>query len=76
MQEHQIIGSIIRAKRKENGISQLVLSQRLGCAQSYISKIEQGKIHLELVDYLRFCEAIGISREALLTELALALKYQ
>ena len=72
--KHQIIGSFIKAKRKENKVSQVVLAAKLGCAQSYISRIEQGKLHLELVDYIRFCKAIGVAPEELLKNIVAGLE--
>jgi transcriptional regulator with XRE-family HTH domain len=54
------------AHRKEAKVTQWELARRLKTDQSQISKFERGERRLDIVDYLRICEAIGIDPGKLL----------
>lgn len=61
----QIIAGLIR-HRKNAGMTQIALGNALGVDQSQVSKIERGERRLDLVDYLRYCRAIGLDPGELL----------
>ncbi len=70
------IGTRLRAIRKRYGVSGLALAARLGCNQSWISKLESGKLRPSIDFIDRFASALAIppsEREELqtLTELFL-----
>jgi ribosome-binding protein aMBF1 (putative translation factor) len=48
------------ACRKEKGLSQTELAQRVGRPQSYISKVENAERRLDVIEFLEICEAIGV----------------
>jgi transcriptional regulator with XRE-family HTH domain len=52
------------AARKEAGLTQEQLAERLGWSQTDISKVERGVRRLDLIEFLAFGRAIGFdSRE-------------
>lgn len=59
--EYNAILRKLRALRREKGVSQAVLAERLGQTQSFISKCERGERRMDIVEVHQFCRAIGIS---------------
>jgi transcriptional regulator with XRE-family HTH domain len=54
-----IVDKLIEARRAA-GMTQTDLGQALGTDQSQVSKIERGERRLDIIDYLRICQAIGV----------------
>jgi len=54
------IGSCIRKKRLEQGMSQGQLALKLGMIQPHISRIEEGKMNITLATLMRICKVLGI----------------
>ena len=52
--------SYIKALRKNNGLTQKELAERLQKPQSYISKYENGERRLDFLETLEVFEAFGI----------------
>lgn len=46
--EHQETIKLIKTTRIQKGVSQKQLAYKLGCTQSYVSKIENGQIRLDI----------------------------
>lgn len=44
-----------------NGLSQKVIAANMGCTESQVSLILNGKRRLTVEDYLLFCRAIAVS---------------
>ena len=44
--------------RRESGLSQVQLAQRIGRGQEHVSRYETGGVHLRLVDSVRIVEAL------------------
>ena len=55
--------------RKSAGFSQAELANRLGKPQSYVSKFERGERRLDVVEFRRVADAIGIDWSGLLHKL-------
>ncbi len=53
--------ALLRQVRIEAGLRQIDVAQRLGEAQSFISKYESGERRLDLLELRRVCQAIGIT---------------
>jgi transcriptional regulator with XRE-family HTH domain len=53
-----IVAALVR-QRKVAGITQTDIARALGGDQPYVSKLERGERRLDVVDYLRYCRAIG-----------------
>jgi len=52
---------LLRQIRKEAGLSQFDLAQRLNQSQSFISKYEHGERRLDLLELRQVCEAVDIT---------------
>jgi transcriptional regulator with XRE-family HTH domain len=55
--------------RKEAGLTQVELAQRLGRPQSYVSKYERGERRLDVVEFLAVTRALGTDAAGLVAEL-------
>lgn len=55
------VGSIIRDARKEEGITQQELADRVGSKKSYISRIETGRVEPSAGFFLSIIGALGMS---------------
>lgn len=49
------------ALRKEAGLSQVQLAERLGVGQSFISKIERGESYVDVMLFVDWCKACNAS---------------
>ena len=69
---------LLRDIRLERGLLQQEVADRLGVAQTYISRSGQGELLLDFAELVDFCEAVGVTleefarryREALLREVS------
>lgn len=57
--EQKKITEKLKAARIKQGYSQEQLAEKLGNTQSYISKVEQGQIRLDIVQLKKISEALG-----------------
>ena len=53
-----IIEELVLA-RKELGLSQVQLAEKVGIVQSHLSKIESGKVSPQLSTLIRLCNALN-----------------
>lgn len=51
-------GIILRDRRKELGITQNELAERVGTARSYISRVERGETDMQLSSFFRIADAL------------------
>lgn len=51
----------LKSARKEAGLSQVQLAERLGQTQSWLSKVERGERRVDVVELRGFCRAMGVS---------------
>lgn len=54
-------GEVLRERRKELGITQKELAERIGRERTYINRIEQGETDMQLSSFIRIAEALNIS---------------
>lgn len=54
-------GELIKEIRKERKLTQQELADLVGKERAYIAKIEQGKTDLQLSNFIRIIEALGLS---------------
>ena len=59
------LSKLIRVSRKEFGISQIDLAQKMDLSQSAISKIENGSLMPSALQWLAFCEMVKIDPNSL-----------
>lgn len=54
-------GEILRERRKELGLTQKELAERIGRERTYINRIERGETDLQLSSFIRIADALGIA---------------
>lgn len=55
----EMVGAVLRAQRIEAGLTQAQLGERLDVGQSYINRMETGRINMTIGQLGRVCEALG-----------------
>ena len=53
-------GEILRDRRKEIGMTQKELAEKVGRDRTYISRVEKGETDLQLSSFIRIADALGI----------------
>jgi len=61
--------AIMRAKRKERGLTQAELAARLGKPQSFVAKYETGERRLDVVELLRVSAQLDCDPVEIMTDL-------
>ncbi|MBT8524227.1 helix-turn-helix transcriptional regulator [Polynucleobacter paneuropaeus] len=59
-QKYELLRSELKKARVESGILQKDLAKTLRKPQSYISKIESGERNLDVIEFIQYCEGLGI----------------
>ena len=62
------IGARIRELRKENGLSQLELADKVGCSETHLSNIETGTTKVSLSALVRIANALSVSVDNFLAD--------
>lgn len=61
LQQLENIGNTIKQHRKECGLTQLALANKVGCTQSEVSKVESGrKPAVTMAMIIRICKELDI----------------
>jgi transcriptional regulator with XRE-family HTH domain len=58
--EYRRFAAALAEARRASGLSQYALADRLGVPQFFISKYESGRRRLDVIEFLRIAQAIGI----------------
>ena len=58
--EYDRFRSLLVEARKEAGLTQVELAEKLSRPQSFVSKYERGERRLDVVEFLEIAKAIGI----------------
>ncbi|EGY00461.1 putative Helix-turn-helix DNA binding protein [Nitrospirillum viridazoti Y2] len=61
----RIVDGLIAA-RKSRKLTQGDVAARMGTDQSQVSKLERGERRVDVIDYVRYCRAVGLVPGALL----------
>ena len=54
-------GEVLRERRKELGMTQKELAERIGRERTYINRIEQGETDMQLSSFIRIADALNLS---------------
>ena len=69
---YRVFLDLLRDARKAAGVTQVVLAERLGNRQVFVSKLENGDRRMDVVDLLEYCRAAGIDFCRFVRELKVA----
>lgn len=58
--EHKVVGGILAAARKRQGLTQVELARRLEKPQSFVSAYEAGQRRVDVLELLRIAGAMGV----------------
>ncbi len=61
---HQRLIDLLIETRKEAGLTQIVLAERVGRPQSFVAKYENGERRLDVVEFIELIEAMGSNPQA------------
>ena len=64
--DFNIIGKRIKEARKRKGLTQEQLVEKMGVSIAYLSKIETGKIHINLERLSQICSILNVSEGEIL----------
>ena len=50
----------LREQRTEKGLTMREVAKKIDVIHSWIGKVEQGERRLDVVEYVRYCKALGV----------------
>ncbi|MFM9895226.1 helix-turn-helix domain-containing protein [Achromobacter xylosoxidans] len=56
-QRYEVLRRELQQLRVDAGLTQVELAKKLGKGQSYVSKVERGEQYVDLIEFLKWCEA-------------------
>ncbi|MFL7866111.1 helix-turn-helix domain-containing protein [Vibrio cincinnatiensis] len=51
----------LKQQRSDQGLTMRDLAERLEVPHSFIGKVEQGERRLDVVEFIQYCDALGVS---------------
>lgn len=67
--DYDALRALLRAVRVAAGLTQVQMAQALNVGQSYVSKLERGENFVDVLLYVRWCQACGVKPGATLDAL-------
>lgn len=67
--EYERIVALLRETREQAGLSQAELAERLQRPRTFVTKCELGERRIDLLEWLRFCQACEVEPAAFLAAL-------
>lgn len=64
--DFSVIGKRLKEARKEKGLTQEQLVEKMGVSIAYLSKVETGRIHINLERLSQICEILNVSEGKIL----------
>lgn len=58
---YQLLRRLLCEARTAANLTQLQVAERMQRPQSFVSKYESGERHLDVIEFLELCSAIGVS---------------
>jgi transcriptional regulator with XRE-family HTH domain len=68
--EYQQLCTLLRQLRRDAGLTQVQVAERLDVPQSFVSKYESGERRLDVVELRHVAEALGLTLETVISQLA------
>jgi len=69
-QKYELFRAELKKARLSSGLLQKDLAKLLHRPQSYISKIESGERSIDIVEFINYCQAIGIDSAKFIKKVA------
>jgi len=69
-----VLGEVLARTRERAGVKQSELAAKLGVPASYLSKIENGRRRLDVIEFVRIAEAIGSDPAEIVSTLQIELR--
>jgi transcriptional regulator with XRE-family HTH domain len=66
--EYRKLRRLLVEAREAAELSQAEVAQRLGRAQSFVSKYEVGERRLDVVEFLHVCDCLGLDASSVLAQ--------
>jgi len=63
-EDYQLLVTMLRETREQDGVSQVDLAAQLGTTQTFISKVERGERRLDVIELIELLEALGTKPDA------------
>jgi len=67
--DYETLRTLLRSVRRQAGMTQIQMAEALGLGQSYVSKLERGANFVDLLLYIRWCQACGVKPGEVLDKL-------
>jgi len=58
---YQVLRDALMAARITAGLTQVQMAEQLGVGQSYVSKIERGESYVDIMTFVDWCAACGLT---------------
>ncbi|WP_293394111.1 helix-turn-helix transcriptional regulator [Phenylobacterium sp. RIFCSPHIGHO2_01_FULL_69_31] len=68
--EYEVVRAVLIGARREAGLSQRALAARLGKTGSHVAMIERGQRRVDLLEFCRIADSLGVSADALVCRIA------
>lgn len=68
-ERYEALRQSLRKTRRKAKLTQVELAQRLDKGQSYVSKVEQGERHIDVLEFVLWCEACGASPAKVISQI-------
>lgn len=62
--DYKKLTSWLKAQRASQGLTMRELAMKMGVTHSFIGKVEQGERRLDVIEYLSYCDVLGVSPSA------------
>ena len=72
--EHQVLCALLIAARKQAGLTQHQVAQRLARPQSFVAKYEGGERRLDVIEFIAVVHVLGHNPAAMVEQLIEATK--
>lgn len=71
--EYQLFRAMLTQARQASGLTQVQIAKQLGKPQSYVSKYENGERRLDVPEFIKLADILGLDVTAFIEELRTAL---
>lgn len=59
-EQYQLVIKKVREARREQGLTQAVVAERLGKPQSFLAKVENGERRLDVIEFIHLAQLLSL----------------